>query len=62
MSAQHLDPLDLYDIRAELSEDEVMVKDTVGRFVDADPGIHLEEDDRREPLAEGGWDHFKRCP
>lgn len=34
MSAQHLDPLDLYDIRAELSEDEVMVKDTVGRFVD----------------------------
>jgi len=34
VSAQHLDPLDLYDIRAELSEDEVMVKDTVGRFVD----------------------------
>ena len=34
MSAQQLDPLDLYDIRAELSEDEVMVKDTVGRFVD----------------------------
>ncbi len=34
MSAQHLDPLDLYDIRSELSEDEVMVKDTVGRFVD----------------------------
>ena len=34
MSAQQLDPLDLYDIRSELSEDEVMVKDTVGRFVD----------------------------
>ena len=34
MSAQHLDPLDLYDIRSELSEDEIMVKDTVGRFVD----------------------------
>ncbi len=34
MSAQHLDPLDLYDIRSELSEDESMVKDTVGRFVD----------------------------
>jgi len=32
--AQPLDPLDLYDIRSELSEDEVMVKDTVGRFVD----------------------------
>jgi glutaryl-CoA dehydrogenase len=29
-----LDPMDLYDIRSELSEDEVMVKDTVGRFVD----------------------------
>ena len=34
MSAQALDPLDLYDIRSELTEDEVMVKDTVGRFVD----------------------------
>ena len=34
MSAQQLDPLDLYDIRSELSEDEVMVKDTVARFVD----------------------------
>ena len=34
MSAQHLDPLDLYDVRSELSEDEIMVKDTVGRYVD----------------------------
>ncbi len=34
MSAKALDPLDLYDIRSELSEDEVMVKDSVGRFVD----------------------------
>jgi glutaryl-CoA dehydrogenase len=34
VSAQHLDPLDLYDIRSELSEDELMVKETVGRFVD----------------------------
>lgn len=34
MSAQHLDPLDLFDIRSELTEDEVMVKDSVGRFVD----------------------------
>ncbi|MDJ0711553.1 MAG: acyl-CoA dehydrogenase family protein [Woeseiaceae bacterium] len=34
MSAKALDPLDLYDIRAELSEDEVMVKDSVARFVD----------------------------
>jgi glutaryl-CoA dehydrogenase len=29
-----LDPMDLYDIRSELSEDEIMVKDSVGRFVD----------------------------
>lgn len=34
MSAKQLDPLDLYDIRSELSEDEIMVKDTVGRYVD----------------------------
>ena len=34
MSAKALDPLDLYDIRSELAEDEVMVKDSVGRFVD----------------------------
>jgi glutaryl-CoA dehydrogenase len=34
VSAQTLDPLDLYDIRSELADDEVMVKDTVGRFVD----------------------------
>jgi len=34
VSAQQLDHLDLYDVRSELSEDEIMVKDTVGRFVD----------------------------
>jgi len=34
VTAQHLDPLDLYDVRSELSEDEIMVKETVGRFVD----------------------------
>jgi glutaryl-CoA dehydrogenase len=34
VSAQQLDPLDLYDVRSELSEDEIMVKDTVARFVD----------------------------
>lgn len=34
MSAKALDPLDLYNIRSELEEDEVMVKDSVGRFVD----------------------------
>ena len=32
--SRKLDPMDLYDIRSELSEDEVMVKDTVARFVD----------------------------
>ena len=34
MSSKHLDPMDLFDVRSELSEDEVMVKDTVARFVD----------------------------
>ena len=34
MSTHPLDPLDLYDVRSELSEDEIMVKDTVARFVD----------------------------
>ncbi len=29
-----LDPLDLYDVRSELAEDEQMVQDTVRRFVD----------------------------
>jgi len=29
-----LDPLDLYDVASELSEEESMVKDTVARFVD----------------------------
>jgi len=34
VSAHQLDPLDLFDLRSELTEDEAMVKDTVGRFVD----------------------------
>ncbi len=29
-----LDPMDLYDLRSELSEDEIMVKDSVSRYVD----------------------------
>jgi glutaryl-CoA dehydrogenase len=29
-----LDPMDLYDLRSELSEEEVMVKDSVSRYVD----------------------------
>jgi glutaryl-CoA dehydrogenase len=29
-----LDPLDLFDIRSELTEDELMVRDSVARFVD----------------------------
>ncbi len=32
--SSNLDPMDLYDVRSELSEDEIMVKDNVGRFVD----------------------------
>ena len=31
---QNLDPLDLFDIRSDLSEEECMVKDSVARFVD----------------------------
>jgi glutaryl-CoA dehydrogenase len=34
VSSKTLDPLDLFDIRSELSDDEAMVKDTVARFVD----------------------------
>ena len=29
-----LNPIDLYDIRSELSEDEIMVQDSVGKYVD----------------------------
>ena len=31
---RQLNPLDLYDVRSELSEEETMVQDTVARFVD----------------------------
>jgi len=34
VAAKNLDPLDLFDLRSELSEEEAMVKDTVGRMVD----------------------------
>ncbi len=34
MGSTALDPLDLYDVASELSEEESMVKDTVARFVD----------------------------
>ncbi len=33
-SKTNLDPLDLYDVRSELSDDERMVQETVARFVD----------------------------
>jgi glutaryl-CoA dehydrogenase len=32
--SSNLNPLDLFDIRSELSEDELMVQETVARFVD----------------------------
>jgi glutaryl-CoA dehydrogenase len=32
--AQNLNPLDLYDVRGQLSDEERMVQDSVGRFVD----------------------------
>ena len=31
---RNLDPMDLYDVRQSLSEDEQMVQDAVARFVD----------------------------
>ena len=31
-----VDPLDLYDIRSSLTDDERLVKDSVARFVDED--------------------------
>ena len=34
MAAARLNPLDLYDVRSLLSDEERMVQDTVGRFVD----------------------------
>ena len=34
MAQSTLDPMDLFDIRSELSDEEAMVKDSVGRFVD----------------------------
>jgi glutaryl-CoA dehydrogenase len=34
VSKSALDPLDLFDVRSELSEEETMVQETVGRFVD----------------------------
>jgi glutaryl-CoA dehydrogenase len=34
LPAAALNPLDLYDVRAALSDEECMVQDTVGRFVD----------------------------
>ena len=39
----NLDPMDLYDIRSVLTEEEAMVKDTVARFVD-DQAIPLMRD------------------
>ncbi len=36
MTSARLDPMDLYDIRSELTDDELMVRDTVAKFVDAE--------------------------
>lgn len=36
MPLNPLNPLDLYDVRSSLSEEEAMVQDTVARFVDSD--------------------------
>ena len=34
LQMQKLNPLDLFDVRAELSEEEAMVQDSVARLVD----------------------------
>lgn len=34
MTTEHLDPLDLYDVRSMLTEEERLVQDTVAKFVD----------------------------
>ncbi len=36
MTSSRLDPMDLYDIDSELTDDERMVRDTVAKFVDAE--------------------------
>ncbi len=36
MASPKLDPLDLFDVRSELSDDERMVQDSVARFVDSE--------------------------
>ncbi len=36
MPMKPLDPLDLFDVRSLLSEDEILVQDTVARFVDSE--------------------------
>lgn len=36
MTSSRLDPMDLYNVRAEFSDDELMVRDTVAKFVDAE--------------------------
>lgn len=36
MTTSRLDPMDLYDVRSEFSEDELIVRDTVARFVDSE--------------------------
>ena len=40
-NTKNLDPMDLYDIRSLLTDEERMVKESVGRFVDEQvlPGI-----------------------
>ena len=58
----NLDPMDLYDVRGELSDEEIMVKDTVARFVDEKvlPMIGSAFEDHRfpaelvEPIAQMG--------
>ena len=54
MGTKALDPLDLYDIRSELSEEELMVRDTVARFVDdrVIPVMREADSRNKRPVAE----------
>ncbi len=51
--AAAIDPLDLYDVRGMLTEEERLVQDSVARLVDAEVLPHHPEVLRGAPLPEG---------
>ena len=61
-----LNPLDLYDIRSELSEEEILIQDAVGRWVDerALPLMPACFDEARFPselIPDVSLESLKRC-